>query len=167
MLDAGARRFHGVLLYKMEAQGEGKYSGEQSLYDPDCTDGTFAVLEPWVEDMLSHHREEEGSRRVHWFNSDARKWCHKGGHWEVMKLFCSPLGNHKANIEHKHCAGSMDSASLLSVLLLCDEFKEQCSDDKVHGARGVRNPWAHNADMTFTQTPVSYTHLTLPTKSTV
>ena len=182
LVDAGASRFHDRLLLKMEGEGKAKYSGKRSLYEPAAAadgdgdgDGSgsgdsgekkaetgqepsLLVLKPWVDEILLHHREKEGRRKVHWFNSDARKWCHPGGHWQVMKLFCSPLGKHSANVAEKDRASRMDSASLLSMLLLCDEFEDHCSDTSVHGARGVRNPWAHDAAMSFTQTD-AYGHL--------
>jgi hypothetical protein len=131
VVEKEAVAFHDSLLKKMT--GMTKFKAKRSLFatEPGSVIGNKAkrnqcvksyglgVLSPWVNEIMGHHVLPVKSRKVHWQNSDASKWCHKGGHWEVMKLFCSHLGRHSYCILKQQNAAAADLACLISMMLHC------------------------------------------------
>jgi hypothetical protein len=144
-----------AILDDMAALGVPKYTGETTLFDPALanTDADQVLLKPWAEAIKRHHM---GTREPPWVNSNARKWCATGGFFEVMKLFCAKMLQHKDNIK-KEGANDVDFCSLTAMLQLCDVFKAAMDADEarrvevIRGVAGARNPWAHNQQQEFTE----------------
>jgi hypothetical protein len=154
VVDEEAIIFHTALLEKMEKRGirgEDRLSLYTAAATPDPTATRAAdALRPWVAEIASHHNQKDPEKRILQFsNSDARKWCSVGGHWEVMKLFCAGMGKHHAAITDHASAQATDSASLLTMMQWCDIFRAHCSSASLKAAKDARNPWAHNQAMEF------------------
>jgi hypothetical protein len=137
--------FHASLLASMTNRG----SGNKTLYIP----GRGGSDEDeWATEIKRHHMGGKPS----WTNSNASMWSSEAGFFEVMKLFCAPMGKHKQAIK-KARAADVDFSSLTAMLLICDKFEagtvpaEKQQKNLIRAAAAARNPWAYNQRLEFTK----------------
>jgi hypothetical protein len=150
VVDVVARSFHRALQKKM--QGAQKYVGKTALYDPENQE--MKVLEPWAKEIISHHRKLRkrgvGVRDANWENSDARKLCHEGGHWELMKLFCRKIRSRDQALKVVIDARSTPFGLLAAIVQHCDAFSGRVCTAAITNAQRARAYWAHNPRLAFT-----------------
>jgi ankyrin repeat protein/serine/threonine protein kinase len=149
--------YHRTFLAELLELGIARYIGDISLYVPEDvhTDPAMAALKPIADVIKKHHLGKEPT----WSNSNAAKWCdQKAGFFEVIKLYCAPMGRHDAAIK-KEGASDVDFCSLAAMLMWCDRF--ECRSDSpseckrkqlIRAVSLVRNAWAHNQRTEFSNT---------------
>jgi hypothetical protein len=149
-LHDSAKNFHDLILADMSSCriAQADFNAGLTLYNPE----TGSNIDLWADTIKAHHM----GGKVNWSNSDATKWRVPEGFFEVMKLFCAPMGKHEDAIK-KTSASDVDFSSLTAMLQLCDHFKasnanaEKRRKGLIRAAAGARNPWAHNQRLEFTK----------------
>ena len=141
---------------------EEKEAREKLVIEKENTLKKNESLDPWAEAILQHHTRG-ATAKVYWTNSDARDWAIENGHFQLVKCFCSSLGNHKNCIEQQVNADTVDATAILNMMLLCDEFAgKSVSEDKVKAALGVRNGQLfHNCNFHLTDEQAKQSMVTI------